>query len=222
MGREMLASTGYGGLARLLKGLAVLILLSGAARAEGVTILALGDSLTAGYGLAQEDGFVPQLETWINNQGIEVSIINAGVSGDTSAGGAARLGWILTDDVDIVLVALGANDMLRGIDPDATRANLDRILSELTTRGLPSVLIGIPGPSNFGQDYQGEFNQIFPDLSQKYRIPLVPNFLAGLTEHTQTTSDALQFLQPDGLHPTAEGVSLIVNTIGPSVLDALP
>ncbi|MDE9449761.1 arylesterase [Aliiroseovarius sp. Z3] len=215
-------SRGYGVLNWFLKCLAAIALLSGAARADGVTLLALGDSLTAGYGLPQQEGFVPQLEAWLNDHGTVATVINAGVSGDTTAGGAARLGWVLSDDIDVVLVALGANDMLRGIDPQATYSNLDAILSELSARELPSLLIGMPGPANFGATYKAQFEQVFERLAQDHDVSLYPSFLAGLTEAAGSANGALQYLQSDGLHPTAEGVSLIVDALGPAVLDVLP
>ena len=215
-------SGGYGVLTRFLKCLATIALLSGAARADEVTILALGDSLTAGYGLPQQDGFVPQLETWLNDHGADVTVINGGVSGDTTAGGASRLGWVLTDNIDVVIVALGANDMLRGIDPQETYDNLDAILTDLSALSLPSLLIGMPGPANFGAEYKARFEQVFERLAQDHEIPLYPSFLAGLTEAAGSTNGALQYLQSDGLHPTAQGVSLIVDALGPVVLDVLP
>ncbi|SEW01826.1 acyl-CoA thioesterase-1 [Aliiroseovarius sediminilitoris] len=218
----MVISRGYGVLTRFLKCLAAIVLLSGTARASDVTILAFGDSLTAGYGLPQQDGFVPQLEAWLNDRGADATIINGGVSGDTTAGGAARLGWVLTDDIDVVLVALGANDMLRGTDPQTTYANLDAILSELSARDLPCLLIGMPGPANFGAEYKTEFEQVFKRLAQEHDIPLYPSFLAGLTDAAGSANGALQYLQEDGLHPTAQGVSLIVDALGPVVLDILP
>ncbi|WP_289040566.1 arylesterase [uncultured Aliiroseovarius sp.] len=218
----MLIPSAYGVLTRLLKCLSIMVALSGVARAEGVTILALGDSLTAGYGLPQEDGFVPQMEAWLNDNGVEATVINAGVSGDTTAAGAARLDWVLTDEVDAVLVALGANDMLRGVDPAVTRDNLDTILATLSTRDLPTLLIGMPGPANYGPKYKAEFEQLFVDLAQTYDVPFFPSFLEGLTDAAGSATDALQYLQPDGLHPSAEGVSLIVQAMGPTVRAALP
>ncbi|MCK8464928.1 arylesterase [Aliiroseovarius sp. S1339] len=218
----MLISNGYGVLTRLLKCLAAMVLLTGTARAEAVTILALGDSLTAGYGLPQGDGFVPQLETWLNENSVDATVVNGGVSGDTTAGGAARLGWVLNSDVDAVLVALGANDMLRGIDPQETYSNLDSILSELSARALPTLLIGIPGPANFGQDYKTAFDQGFEKLATVHDVALYPSFLTGLTDAAGSANGALRYLQPDGLHPNAEGVSLIVQAIGPAVLEILP
>lgn len=215
-------SVGYGVFSRILKALLGLTLMAGMARADEVTILALGDSLTAGYGLNQADGFVPQLERWLTAQGDDIRIINAGVSGDTTAGGAARLNWALSDDVDAVLVALGGNDMLRGIAPEATYDNLDRILTALSARGLPTLLIGMPGPGNFGPDYKTAFEQVFPDLAAKHTVAYYPNFLAGLTSISKTTHDTLKYMQDDGLHPTPAGVTLIVEAIGPSVQKILP
>ncbi len=218
----MKISRGYGVWAEFLKCLVAIMFLSGAARADTVTILALGDSLTAGYGLPQQDGFVPQLESWLTDHGIDAKVVNGGVSGDTSAGGAARLDWVLTDEIDLVLVALGANDMLRGIDPETTYTNLDAILSELAARDIPSLLIGMPGPANFGPDYKAAFEGVFARLAQQHDVPLYPSLLAGLTDAAGSANDALRYLQSDGLHPTAEGVTLIVDTLGPAVVTVLP
>ncbi|WP_371168220.1 arylesterase [Aliiroseovarius sp. 2305UL8-7] len=218
----MMISTGYGVLHQVLKSLAAIIFLTGNAHAQPVTILALGDSLTAGYGLPQDAGFVPQLERWLNENGVDAEVVNGGVSGDTSAGGAARLGWALSDDIDAVLVALGGNDMLRGIDPQATYDNLDKILTELSVRNLPTLLIGIPGPANFGPEYKTAFDQGFVRLSQVHDVSLHESFLSGLTDAAGSASDSLQYLQNDRLHPNAEGVGLIVEAIGPAVRGILP
>ncbi|MCK0126910.1 GDSL-type esterase/lipase family protein, partial [Gelidibacter sp. F2691] len=145
-----MVSSAYGVLLRGLKGIVLSVFVTGTAQAETTTILALGDSLTAGYGLPLGDGFVPQMEAALIDQGLDVQVINAGVSGDTSAGGAARLGWILTDDIDVALVTLGGNDILRGIPPEETRRNLSAILTELDARGIRTLLIGVLASSNFG------------------------------------------------------------------------
>ncbi|WP_259772882.1 arylesterase [Aliiroseovarius crassostreae] len=191
-----------------------------------VTLLALGDSLTAGYGLDQGDGFVPQLQTWLHTHGRNVTVINAGVSGDTTAGGRARLGWSLTDEVDLVLVNLGGNDMLRGLPATETRRNLDAILTEINTRNLPSVLIRVPASLNFGTAEKAAYDQAFADLASKHGSTFIPNFFAALEAPGATQEDrqaALRdYMQPDGLHPTRQGVKLIVDQIGPTILMALP
>ncbi|SPF75331.1 Esterase TesA [Aliiroseovarius pelagivivens] len=211
-------SAAYGVLTRSLKGLFVTVFMTGAAQAETTTILALGDSLTAGYGLPQGEGFVPQLETALINQGLDVQVVNAGVSGDTSAGGAARLGWILTDEIDIALVALGGNDMLRGISPEETQRNLASILTELRDKGIPTLLIGVLASSNFGEMYRADFERIFPDLAKEFSVDLFPNFLEGIATAGSFSDARRLYLQPDGLHPNQQGVVRIVDKIVPSVV----
>lgn len=189
-----------------------------AADAEPVTIAALGDSLTHGYGLPPDQGFVPQLQEWLRARGLDVTVLNAGVSGDTTAGGLARLDWTLTPEVDAMIVELGANDFLRGIDPAAARANLDAILTRAGAAGLPVLLIGLPAPGNFGPDYKEQFDAIWPDLAARHGTLLVTNFFRGLaTPGTDPATDRETVMQPDGIHPNAEGVARIVADIGPEV-----
>ncbi|WP_298909809.1 arylesterase [uncultured Aliiroseovarius sp.] len=194
------------------------VFMTSAAQAETTKILALGDSLTAGYGLPQGEGFVPQLEAALIQQGLDVQVVNAGVSGDTSAGGAARLGWILTDDIDVAMVALGGNDMLRGISPEETRRNLASILTELQDKGIPTLLIGVLASSNFGEGYRADFAQVFPDLAQEFSVDLFPNFLEGIASAGSFADARRLYLQADGLHPNPQGVALIVDKIVPSVV----
>ncbi len=191
--------------------------------AQPLTLLALGDSLTAGYGLAQGDGFVPQLERWLSDHGADIHIINAGVSGDTTAGGRARLGWSLSEEVDAVLVNLGGNDMLRGLPPEETRRNLDAILAELSARQLPTALIRVPGSLNFGATDKAAYDAAFADLATQYGALFIPDYFAALRGHEQEGSDAAMqtYMQADGLHPTKAGVALIVDEIGPLLLDWL-
>lgn len=194
------------------------LLLSGTqAIAEPITLAALGDSLTQGYGLPQEDGFVPNLEAWLRAQGADVAVMNAGVSGDTTAGGLARVGWTLTPEVDAMIVALGGNDLLRGIDPAASRANLDGILREASGRGLPVLLIGLPAPGNYGPDFQRDFNAMYPELAETYDALYVENFLGPLTEGDQAQA-LREDMQEDGIHPNANGVDKIVAALGPVVM----
>ncbi|MDZ7908085.1 MAG: arylesterase [Gemmobacter sp.] len=185
------------------------------ASAEPLTIVALGDSLTAGYGLPEGEGFVPQLQGWLAAQGSDALVVNAGVSGDTSAGGLARLDWSLTPETDALIVALGGNDLLRGLDPATTRSNLEAILTKAAARSLPVLLIGLPGPANFGADWKAEFDAIFPDLATRFDTLLEPNFMAGLGAQDPGAARAL--FQGDGIHPNAEGVKRIVAQIGPQV-----
>lgn len=208
-------------MARILKTAIALLLTSFPALADPVTVLALGDSLTHGYGLATEEGFVPQMEGWLRDHGAEVTLINAGVSGDTTAGGAARLGWSLSDDVDAVIVALGGNDILRGIAPEVAQANLDKILTEVGARDLPVLLVGQRATGNFGTAYQQAFDAIYPALADAHGAALFPDFLAGLTALEDRDAVLAQYFQPDGVHPNAQGVPLVVAAMGPAVLELI-
>lgn len=183
----------------------------------GTTILALGDSLTQGYGLPVEEGFVPQLEAWLVARGHEVSIVNGGVSGDTSRGGLGRVDWSLTPEVDAMIVTLGANDILRGLDPAETRANLDGILEVGRSKGVEMLVIGIEASLNFGADYKAQYDAIYPELAERHGALYQPNFFGGLTGEDEDLSKYLKYMQPDGIHPNAEGVGLIVEDIGPRV-----
>lgn len=182
---------------------------------EPVTVLALGDSLTQGYGLPEQDGLVPQMQKWLEDQGVEARLINAGVSGDTTAGGAARVEWSLTPEVDAMIVALGGNDLLRGIDPAVSRGNLEAILQVAEAKGVEVLLVGLKAPGNYGADYKTSFDAIYPDLSEAYGAILAPDFFAGLGGGDPA---ALQeWFQADGIHPNAKGVARIVDGLGPQV-----
>ena len=180
------------------------------AAAEAVRLLVLGDSLTAGFGLAPEDAFPARLERRLAAEGLHVEVLNAGVSGDTTAGGRARLGWALADKPDAVIVVLGGNDALRGIDPAETRANLDAILAELGRRRLKVLLTGMMAPRNLGPDYARTFDAIYPELAAKHHVALDPFFLEGVA-----LNPALN--QPDGIHPNPRGVAAIVERMLPAV-----
>jgi acyl-CoA thioesterase-1 len=197
----------------------VMSLGAGAVAASEVTIAALGDSLTQGYGLPQEEGFVPQLQAWLRAQGADVDVVNAGVSGDTTAGGLSRVGWTLTPDVDGMIVALGGNDLLRGIDPAASRANLDGILKAAQEAHVAVLLVGLSAPGNYGPDYKAAFDSMYPDLAQKYGTLYFPSFLKGLTDLPDRDRAMRDYMQEDGIHPSARGVALIVEAMGPTVLD---
>lgn len=188
--------------------------------ADTVTVAALGDSLTQGYGLPVDQGFVPQLESWLIAEGADVRVINAGVSGDTTAGGLARVGWTLTPEVDAMIVALGGNDMLRGLDPAESRENLAGILDVARMQGVPVLLVGIPAAANYGPDYKAAFDGMFPALAAEYHTALFPDFFAGLRGGDEAAA-RLQYFQDDGIHPNAEGVARIVAAIGPAVLDLI-
>ena len=184
------------------------------------TVLAFGDSLTQGYGLPQEQGFVAQMQTWLQGKGLDVELINGGVSGDTTAGGAARIGWSLTDEVDAVIVELGGNDMLQGLAPDAARANLASILDQIRARDLPVLLVGLPAPGNYGAAYKAGFEALYPALAEQYGALYYPNFMAGLSDGDDMDDPAKlrPLMQGDGVHPNAAGVARIVEAMGPEVL----
>jgi acyl-CoA thioesterase I len=192
---------------------------------EPVTIVALGDSLTAGYGLDdQSTGFVPVLEGWLKAKGHEVVVQNAGVSGDTTAGGLARVGWSLGPEADAMIVTLGGNDLLRGLDPASSRANLDGILKEAAARNLPVLLVAMKAPGNFGPEYKAAFDAMYVELAESYDTLLADDFFAGLRAAGADPSNPASlaaFMQADGLHPNPEGVKLIVGGLGPKVEDLL-
>lgn len=188
-------------------------------RADETVILGFGDSLMAGYGLTSDESFPVQLELYLKTkEGLNVRVVNAGVSGDTSSGGLSRLDWALTGlngvTPDLVILELGANDALRGIPPDLTRKNLDRILEELKARGIPVLLAGMLAPPNMGGAYGAEFNSVYKDLSHKHKVGLYPFFLEGVALDSRLN-------QADGIHPTGEGVAVIVENIAPYVMRAL-
>ena len=187
-----------------------LVVQSTNARAQEVTILALGDSLMAGYGLGPGEGFPAQLEAALIAAGHDVRVIDAGVSGDTSSGGLARLDWSLDPQTDAVIVELGANDALRGIYPAVTRAALDGIMANLAQRDLHTLIAGMIAPPNMGAAYGQAFNPIFDDLAQDYDAVLYPFFLDGVAAQASLN-------QADGIHPTAQGIALIVERILPYV-----
>ena len=193
----------------------------GTAWAAPATVAALGDSLTQGFGLPPDDGFVPQLQRWLDMQDADAELINAGVSGDTTAGGLSRIAWTLSDDVDALIVALGGNDMLRGIDPAVARANLDGILTEAGRQGVPVLLIGMDAPPNYGPEYEAAFDAIYPELAAKHGTLYHPDFLGALAALGDRATAVETYMQPDGMHPNRDGVTLIVSDIGPSVLGLL-
>jgi len=189
-----------------------MLLASPAADAAGSakTLLVFGDSLSAGYGLPADQGFIAKLGAALKSAGYDITVVNGSVSGDTSAGGLARLDWSLGDHPDFALVELGANDALRGLDPKAMETNLDAILGKLAARKVPALLAGMYAPRNLGRDYDEAFDGAFPRLAAKHGVPLYPFFLDGVA-----TDPALS--QPDGLHPNAQGVDVIVAKIMPYV-----
>jgi acyl-CoA thioesterase-1 len=194
--------------------LAALFLSPGRAMAEPLRILAFGDSLTAGYGLPQEDGFVPQLQKALDKMGREAVVINGGVSGDTTAGGVARLDWMLADKPDLVILELGANDALRGLDPAEARRNLETIILRLKETGAKILLAGMLAPRNMGDDYAKAFDSMYPELAQAHGLALYPFFLEGVATKPELN-------QGDGLHPTKEGIAVIVEGILPHLTQML-
>jgi acyl-CoA thioesterase-1 len=190
-----------------------------AAQADPVEVLALGDSLTAGYGLIDQNGFVPKMRVWLEEQGLEVRLVNAGVSGDTTAGGLSRVEWSLTPATEAVIVALGGNDLLRGIDPAVSRANLEGILEIARDKGLDVFIVGMEAPGNYGPNYKAEFDAMYPELAETYDALYFPRFFEGLYTVGDTPADLRDVMQMDGIHPNAEGVDLIVEAMGPAVAD---
>ena len=187
--------------------------------AEPIVIAALGDSLTQGYGLVAEDGFVPQLQSWVDAQGVDVTLINAGVSGDTTAGGLARAAWTLTPDVDAVIVTLGGNDLLRGIDPAVSRANLTGILEAAQAADVEVLLIGMKAPGNFGPAYKVSFDVIYPELAAHFGTLYLDSFFSGFGVAIENPVLLRPLMQADGIHPNRVGVEQIVAGIGPKLLE---
>ncbi len=181
-----------------------------AAAQEALRIAVFGDSLTAGFGLPEDQAFPARLEAALKDRGHDVRVINAGVSGDTTAGGRARLDWTLADRPHIVIVELGSNDALRGLDPAQTEANLDDIVARTKAAGARVLLAGMLAPSNWGREYQQQFDAVFPRLAEKHGVPLYPFFLDGVALEPKLN-------QQDGIHPNAAGVEIIVQRILPSV-----
>ena len=190
------------------------------ATAQTIQIAAFGDSLTAGYGVLPEESFPAQLQTWLQGKGVDAEVLNAGVSGETTAGGLARIDWTLTDEIDAVIVELGANDLLRGLPPEAARDNLDGIMSAIAARDLPALLAGMPAPQNYGAEYKQAFDAIYVDLAAEYDAIYYRNFLQGIGEAGDLAAIGT-FMQSDGLHPNKAGVARVVDHIGPYVLELI-
>ena len=180
------------------------------APAKPVKMVVLGDSLSAGLGLSASAAFPARLQKALGDKGIKVDMINAGVSGDTSSGGRDRLDWSIPEGTEAVILELGANDALRGIDPAVTRAALTDILTRLKARKIAVLMCGMLAPPNYGSDYAARFNAIYPELSKSFGVPLYPFFLEGVAADAKLN-------QADGLHPTADGVDVIVKNILPMV-----
>ncbi len=198
-------------------GLILFLTLCGAissARAETFTVVGFGDSLMAGFGLGPGEGFTDKLQAALRAKGLDVSVANAGVSGDTSSGGLSRLDWSVPDGTKLVILELGANDMLRGVSPSITEKNLDDMLAKLKARKIAVLLAGMRAAPNLGADYQSAFDAIYPKLAGKYDVPLYPFFLDGVAGESG-------FQLEDGLHPNAKGVDRMVERILPTVEKAI-
>lgn len=182
------------------------------AYAKSLNVIVLGDSLVAGYGLLKNDGFINQLQNKINSNNMKLNLVNGGVSGETSSGLLNRLEWVLEEQFDGVIVSIGANDTLRGINPELTFQNINNILNYLKKNQIPSMLIGMKAPNNLGKDYVSEFNKIYPNLAKIYRVSFYPFFLKDVALVPSLNQD-------DMIHPNKKGVKKIVENIYPYFID---
>ncbi len=205
---------------RMVAACVALVLLLGIAtlpstsRAQTLRIAMLGDSITAGYGLKPQEALPVKLEAALKAAGRDIAVVNHGVSGDTTAGGLARLDWMMGDKPRLVLVALGGNDALRGTDPAETERNLDAIIAKLKAEGAAVMLFGMAAPRNYGPEYTKAFDGLYPRLAEKHKIPLYPFLLDGVAMERELN-------QADGIHPNVKGVDILVTRIAPAVLKAL-
>jgi acyl-CoA thioesterase-1 len=211
MARQMVQT---GAVLKVWLALATMLVASDAAANAPCRIAVLGDSLTAAYGLPLADGFPARLRHGLRETGYDCEVLDAGVSGDTSAGGLARLEWVLADRPTHVIVELGGNDALRGLPPEQMAANLDAIVERLTAEGVAVLLAGMRAPPNLGRTYGDAFEAVFPQIAERYEVPLYPFFLDGVAGQVGLN-------QPDGIHPTAEGIEIIVERMLPMVTDWL-
>ncbi len=186
---------------------------------QPVTIATLGDSLVQGFGLPREEGFTVQLENWLYERDANAVILNAGVSGDTTAGGLARMDWTIGSDIAALIVVLGGNDVLRGVDPEVSRKNLRGILEAASGHDLPVLLVGHEVPDNYGPEYKRDFEAIYRDLAEEFGTLFHERFFGALEDGMERHEAARKYMQDDGLHPNADGVRLIVESMGPQVLE---
>lgn len=201
---------------------AALFLLFGAVPAvwaDALRLTVFGDSLVQGYGLPQGEGLVPQLEDWLQGQGIAATLSNAGVSGDTTAGGAARIDWTMAERPDGVIVLLGGNDLLRGLPPEETRANLTRIVEAAQGAGAEVMLIGMLAPLNYGPEFKAQFDSIYTDLAASHGLVLHPSAFAGILAATGADPAGFgAYMQADGIHPNAKGVAVNIAAMAEPLL----
>ena len=199
------------------KTIILLFVFSSFANADNqIKILMLGDSLTQGYGLTEKNGLVTALQRWLSINNVEVLLINGGVSGNTTLGGFEQLDWLLSPDINGVVVALGGNDLLRGFDPEFTKNNLEKIFRNLKSNGITSTLVGTISPLNYGPQFKREFDEIYPTLAKKYNLYYIDSFFSPLIDK-KTRKISVNLLQADGIHPNEEGIETIVNYIGPVI-----
>ena len=209
----------YGLFSVVSKTIILLFVFSSFAHADSqIRILMLGDSLTQGYGLEEKKGLVPKLQNWLSTNNVEVLLINGGVSGDTTLGGFERLDWLLTPNINGVVVALGGNDLLRGFDPKFTKKNLQAIFKNLKSKGINSVIVGTISPINYGPQFKKEYDAIYPSLAREYNLSYIDSLFSPLIDK-KTQKISVNLLQADGIHPNEKGVEAIVNYIGPVIRD---
>ena len=209
----------YGLFSVVSKTIILLFVFSSFAYADSqIRILMLGDSLTQGYGLEEKKGLVPKLQNWLSTNNVEVLLINGGVSGDTTLGGFERLDWLLTPNINGVVVALGGNDLLRGFDPKFTKKNLQAIFKNLKSKGINSVIVGTISPINYGPQFKKEYDAIYPSLAREYNLFYIDSLFSPLIDK-KTQEISVNLLQADGIHPNEKGVEAIVNYIGPVMKD---
>ncbi|MCV6825385.1 MULTISPECIES: arylesterase [Halocynthiibacter] len=187
--------------------------------AQTVTIAVLGDSLTHGYGLPAEEGLVSQLQRELDDANADVVLINAGVSGDTTAGGLSRIDWTMTPETDAMIVALGGNDLMRGIDPKQSRENLLQIIERVQAKGLPLLLVGIESSNNFGPEFKAEFDAIYPELAQETGVLLYPDIFAAFRDELTDPAALRKYMQSDAIHPNKDGVALIAEELTPKIIE---